>query len=338
MRYRVTLLEGDGIGPEVTTAMRRVLDAAGAPIEWEVMPAGESAAKNHGSPMPDATLQSIRKNRLGLKGPLGTPKGGGYRSANVTLRQALDLYVGLRPVRSLPGIATPYKDVDLVVLRENTEDLYAGIEHEIASKPGQRGDTVLTLKVSTRRAGERIARWSFEHMRNHGRRRIHCCHKAPVVPLADGAFVDAFRRVGDEYPFLEKMDVTVDTLALELANDPSPYDVLLLQNLYGDILSDLAAGLVGGLGVVPGANIGDGVAVFEAVHGTAPDIANQGLANPLAVLLSALLMLEYVGERAVADRIERAIFDVLEANRVRTKDLGGTADTDTFTQAIMDRL
>jgi len=282
--------------------------------------------------MPRVTLDSIKRNRLGLKGPLMTPKGGGFRSANVALRQELDLYVGYRPVRSLPGVKTPYENVDLVVLRENTEDLYAGIEHEVT--PG----TVLTLKISTRKAGERISRWAFENMRYTGRRRIHCCHKAPVMPLADGAFLDAFRQVGAEYPFIERLDVAVDDLAMMLAMDPSTFDVMLLQNLYGDILSDLVAGLVGGLGVVPGANIGDQVAVFEAVHGTAPDIAGQGLANPLALLMSALLMLEYVGEHKVKARIERAVWDVLEAGTHTTRDLGGKAGTAEFTEAILDRL
>jgi len=332
MKYRVTLIKGDGIGPEVTEATCRVLDAAGAPIEWEEAPGGAEAVERYGKPMPEATLAAVRRNRLGLKGPLMTPKGKGFRSANVTLRQELDLYVGYRPVRSIPGIDTPYKDVDLVVLRENTEDLYAGIEHEIT--PG----TILTLKVSTRTAGERIASWAFENMRYTGRRKIHCCSKANVVPMADGAFVDAFERIGAEYPYIEKQTLPVDTLSFNLAQDPRPYDVLLLQNLYGDILSDLAAGLVGGLGVVPGANIGDRIAVFEAVHGTAPDIAGKGIANPLAVLNSALLLLQYVGEHKVADRIERAIFDVLEAGRVRTGDLGGKANTATFTDAIIDRL
>jgi isocitrate dehydrogenase (NAD+) len=240
--------------------------------------------------------------------------------------------VGYRPVRSLPGVLTPYSDVDLVVLRENTEDLYAGIEHKVGE------DTVITLKVSTTRSAERIAKWAFEHVRNNGRRRIDCCHKATVVPLADGAFVDAFFRVGEDYPYVQQGDLPVDTLAFELAQNPDPFDVLLLQNLYGDILSDLAAGLVGGLGVVPGANIGDRCAVFEAVHGTAPDIAGKGVANPLAVLLSGLLMLEYVGERKIAERIERAVFDVLEAGTHRTRDLGGEADTARFTDAIIDKL
>lgn len=332
MQYRVTLIKGDGIGPEVTDATCRILAAAGAPIEWEEAPGGALAVQEYGVPMPQQTLDSVRRNRLGLKGPLMTPKGKGFRSANVTLRQELDLYVGYRPVKTLPGIKTPYTNVDLVTLRENTEDLYAGIEHEVT--PG----TVLTLKVSTRKAAARIASWAFENMRYTGRRTIHCCTKAAVVPLADGAFLDAFRTVGAEYPFLEKRDKPVDNLAFELALDPTRFDVLLLQNLYGDILSDLAAGLVGGLGVVPGANIGDQIAVFEAVHGTAPDIAGRGIANPLAVLSSALLMLEYVGEHKVKARIERAVWDVLEEGKHLTGDLGGSANTAGFSDAIIDKL
>ncbi len=332
MKYRVTLIKGDGIGPEVTDATCRILAAAGAPIEWEEAPGGALAVEQHGVPMPEQTLASVRRNRLGLKGPLMTPKGKGFRSANVTLRQELDLYVGYRPVKTLPGIKTPYQAVDLVTLRENTEDLYAGIEHEITA------GTVLTLKVSTRKAGERIARWAFENMRYTGRRKIHCCTKAAVVPLADGAFQDAFEAVGMGYPYIEKALLPVDNLAFQLAQAPTRFDVLLLQNLYGDILSDLAAGLVGGLGVVPGANIGDRIAVFEAVHGTAPDIAGKGIANPLAVLSSALLLLEYVGEHKVKGRIERAVWDVLEEGKYLTGDLGGTANTEGFSDAIIDKL
>jgi isocitrate dehydrogenase (NAD+) len=332
MKYRVTLLEGDGIGPEVTGATCRILAAAGAPIEWERAPAGGEAMEKYGVPMPEVTLDSIRKNRLGLKGPLMTPKGGGFRSANVTLRQALDLYVGLRPVKTLPNVPGAWPGLDLVLFRENTEDLYAGIEHEVT--PG----TVVSLKTSTVRAGERISRWAFEHMRYRGRRTIHCCHKAPINPLADGAFLNAFRKVGGEYPFLEQLDIGVDTLSLLLPMDPSRFDVLLLQNLYGDILSDLCAGLAGGLGVVPGANIGSKAAVFEAVHGTAPDIAGKGLANPLAVLLSGLMLLEHVGEWKIAGRIERAVWDVLAAGKHLTGDLGGKAGTAEFTDAVIDAL
>jgi isocitrate dehydrogenase (NAD+) len=332
MNYRVSLIRGDGIGPEVTESVCRVLAAANAPIEWEEVPAGLLAVETFGVPMPKATVDSIRRNRLGLKGPLSTPQGKGFRSANVTLRQELKLHVGLRPVRSLPGILTPYENVDIVLLRENTEGLYSGIEHRIQD------ETVLTLKVSTRKAGLKIAKWTFEHMRYEGRRKVHCCHKAPVVPLADGAFLDAFYSVASEYPYIQSSDMYVDNLAMSLAMDPRSFDVLLLQNLYGDIISDLCAGLVGGLGVVPGANIGDQIAVFEAVHGTAPDIAGQGKANPLALLGSALLLLEFVGARRIAKRIEHAIFDVLETGRYLTGDLGGSSSTSEFTEAIIDQL
>lgn len=332
MTYRVTLIPGDGIGPEVTGATCRILEAAGAPVEWERVAAGMEAVEAGEEPLPQAVLQSLRRNRVGLKGPLMTPKGGGYRSANVTLRQSLQLYTGWRPVVSLPGVKARYDDVDVVVLRENTQGLYSGIEHEVT--PG----TIVTLKVSSAEASERIARWAFDYARNHGRRKITVCHKMSVVPRADGAFVDAFDAVGDDYPFIQQERLSIDEVAMGLASDPDAFDVVLLQNLYGDIISDLCAGLVGGLGVVPGANVGDRIAVFEAVHGTAPDIAGQGVANPLAVLLSGLLMMEYMGERAVADRVRRAVWDVLEEGRHVTRDLGGDADTRTFTDAVIDKL
>jgi isocitrate dehydrogenase (NAD+) len=332
MTYRVTLIEGDGIGPEVTAATCRLLEAAGAPVEWERIPAGKAAFDAGGDPLPDAVLASLRKNRVGIKGPLETPKGGGYTSANVRLRQSLDLYTGWRPVRSLPGVKSRYSGVDLVVLRENTEGLYAGIEHEVT--PG----TIVSLKVCSAGAGERIARWAFEYACNKGRRKITVCHKKSVLPLADGAFVDAFFRVGQDYPFIAQDQLSLDDLALTMAQDPQQLDVLLLENLYGDIISDLAAGLVGGLGVVPGANVGHRVAVFEAVHGTAPDIAGKGIANPLALMLSATLMMEYMGELKVARRMEQAILGVLEEGRHITGDLGGTAGSVEFTDALVDKL
>ena len=332
MKYRVTLIEGDGIGPEVTGATCQILEAAGAPIEWERVPAGLVAFQLCGEALPNAVIESLRRNRVGIKGPLETPKGGGYTSANVRLRQELDLFTGWRPVRSLPGIKSHYQSVDLVVLRENTEGLYAGIEHEVT--PG----TIVSLKVSSAAAGERIARWAFEHACNRGRRKITVCHKKSVLPLGDGAFVEAFYRVGKEYPFIQQDEIALDDLAMQMAEDPHAFDVVLLENLYGDILSDLAAGLVGGLGVVPGANVGTRVAVFEAVHGTAPDIAGKGLANPLAVLLSGVLMMEYMGEAKIARKIENAIWSVLDAGKVRTGDLGGSASTDEFTQAIIDQM
>ncbi len=332
MAYKITLIPGDGIGPEVTGATCRILEAAGAPVEWETVLAGAQAAEELGNPLPDAVLTSIRRNRVGLKGPLGTPKGTGYRSANVTLRQELQLYTGWRPVTSLPGISSRYRDVDVVVLRENTQGLYSGIEHEVT--PG----TIVSLKVSSRDAGERIARWAFEYACRAGRRRITVCHKKSVLPLADGSFTEAFFRVGAEYPFIEQDERSLDEVVMGLTEDPSRYDVLLLQNLYGDIVSDLCAGLVGGLGVVPGANVGERVAVFEAVHGTAPDIAGKGVANPLAVLLSGCMMMDYVGERRVAERVRRAIDDVLTEGQHLTRDLGGTADTRGFTEAVIDKL
>ena len=336
MKYRVSLLEGDGIGPGITRATCRILNAAGAPIEWEKVPAGVKAVEEYGVPMPEVTLKSIRRNRLGLKGPLMTPKGKGFRSANVTLRQRLNLYVGLRPVKSLPGLKTNYAEVDLIVLRENTEGLYSGIEHSLQD------GTVITVKTSTRAAAERISKWGYEYMRYNGRRKIHCCHKASVVPMADGAFLDAFHAIGANYPYIEKKDLFVDNLAMALAMKPAQFDVLLLQNLYGDIISDATAGLVGGLGVVPGANVGDQIAVFEAVHGTAPDIAGRGIANPMALLRSALLMLEYVGEQKIATNIEKAMCAVLEEGQYLTGDLlqdkSKAVQTETFADAIIDKL
>lgn len=309
-----------------------VLAAAGAPVEWERMPGGEAAFRRLGTPMPDATLDSIRRNRVALKGPLGTAKGSGYRSANVALRQALQLFAGWRPVRSLPGVETPWTGVDLVVVRENTEGLYAGIEHRVTP------DTVVSLKLSSSGAAERIARWAFEHARVAGRRRVTVVHKRNVLPLGDGAFVDAAARVARDYPFVAFDDALLDDVALGLAVDPSAWDILLMENLYGDILSDLAAGLVGGLGVVPGANVSDHLAVFEAVHGTAPDIAGQGVANPLALLSSAVLMLRWMGMRSPAEAVDQAIGEVLSAGPVRTRDLGGTAGTADLVAALVDAL
>jgi isocitrate dehydrogenase (NAD+) len=296
------------------------------------VPAGLKGIEQFGTPLPDVVLDSLRRNRVGIKGPLTTPKGGGYSSPNVGLRKTGDLYVGWRPVKSLPGVRSRYKDVDLVVLRENTEGLYSGIEHEVT--PG----TVVTLKVSSKRAAERISRWAFEHARHAGRRKVTMVHKNSVQPRTDGAYIEAFQAVAEDYPFIQSETCSIDEVAMELARDPSRFDVMVLENLYGDILSDLCAGLVGGLGVVPGANVGDGMAVFEAVHGTAPDIAGKGIANPLAVLLSSMLMLKYMGEAAVHDRVERAVLDVLGEGRYLTGDLGGTANTATFTDAIIDKL
>ena len=329
---RVVLIEGDGIGPEVTAAARRVVAAAGVAIDWVPAAAGLGAAEKYGDPLPDATLDLIRKHRVALKGPCTTPVGKGFRSINVLLRQGLDLYASVRPVRTLPGVKTPFENVDLVVVRENTEGLYAGLEHVVV--PG----VVESLRVITRPAAERIVRFAFELARQRGRRRVTFCHKTDVMRLSDGLFLACARGVADEYPFVQFDEKPVDTVCLELALDPTGFDVLVMENLFGDVISDLCAGLVGGLGVVPGANLGGRYAVFEAVHGSAPDIASKGLANPVAVIRSAAMLLDHVGERAAAERIERAVARTLERGVGLTRDLGGTGTTETITNEIVRNL
>ena len=326
--HRITLVPGDGIGPEVTGAVVNVLERAGLDVEWERHLAGAAALARDGVTLPDALLASIRRNTVALKGPLTTPVGGGFTSVNVGLRKALDLFANLRPVKSLPGVASRYQHVDLVIVRENTEDLYAGLEHEVV--PG----VVESLKITTEASSTRIARFAFEYARRHGRRRVTAVHKANIMKMGDGLFLDCFRAVAKGYPEIVADDRIVDATCMHLVLDPMRFDVLLLPNLYGDIVSDLCAGLVGGLGVVPGANLGSGVAVFEAVHGSAPDIAGKNLANPTALLLSAVLMLRHIGEGAIADRVMKALDEVLTEGRVRTRDLGGTASTTEFADAI----
>ncbi len=332
MSTRVVLIPGDGIGPEVTAAAQQIIAAAGAKIEWIEADAGLGAAERHGDPLPERTIELIRQHRVALKGPCTTPVGKGYRSINVRLRKELDLYASMRPVHSLPGISVPYQDVDLIVVRENTEGLYSGLEHFVV--PG----VVESLRIVTKKAAERIVRFAFELARHKDRRKITFCHKADVLPLSDGLFLKTARGVADDYPFLEFEELRVDTLCMELALDPTRYDVLVMENLFGDVLSDLCAGLVGGLGLVPGANIGARYAVFEAVHGSAPDIAGKGLANPIAVLRSGNLLLEYIGQNAVASRIEGAIRRTLQAGKGLTKDLGGAGNTETLTRAIIAHL
>jgi isocitrate dehydrogenase (NAD+) len=329
---RVVLIPGDGIGPEVTAAAKQIIAAAGAKIEWIEAEAGLGAAERQGDPLPERTIELIRQHRVALKGPCTTPLGKGYRSINVRLRKELDLYASMRPVHSLPGISVPYQDVDLIVVRENTEGLYSGLEHFVV--PG----VVESLRIVTKKAAERIVRFAFELARHKDRRKITFCHKADVLPLSDGLFLKTARGVADDYPFLEFEELRVDTLCMELALDPTRYDVLVMENLFGDVLSDLCAGLVGGLGLVPGANIGARYAVFEAVHGSAPDIAGKGLANPIAVLRSGNLLLEYIGQNAVASRIEGAIRRTLQAGKGLTKDLGGAGNTETLTRAIIAHL
>jgi len=330
--HAVTLLPGDGIGPEVTEAAVRVLDAAGVRIAWDRVEAGGEVVAKYGTPVPEPVLQSIRKRGLALKGPITTPVGEGFRSANVTLRQDLDLYACVRPVKSLPGVTTRFEGVDLIVVRENTEDLYSGLEHRVC--PG----VVESIKVITERACLRIAHFAFRMAEREGRRKITAVHKANIMKLSDGLFLECCRRVAREHRDVEYGEVIVDNCAMQLVRDPGQFDVLLLENLYGDIMSDLCAGLVGGLGVVPGANIGDDVAVFEAVHGSAPDIAGKRLANPTAVILSSVEMLKYVGETQAARRIEAAVHATLSEPLLRTRDLGGKATTDQFTDAVIERL
>jgi isocitrate dehydrogenase (NAD+) len=328
----VVAIAGDGIGPEVLTATRQILDAAGARLTWIEAEAGLGAADRLGDPLPLATLDLIRKHRVALKGPCTTPVGRGFRSINVRLRQELDLFASVRPVRTLPGVAVPYHAVDLVVVRENTEGLYAGLEHVVV--PG----VVESLRIVTRAAALRIVRFAFELARRQGRRRVTFCHKANVLPLSDGLFLDCARAVSDDYPFVEFEEMHVDALCLRLALDPTQFDVLVMENLFGDVVSDLCAGLVGGLGLVPGANIGERYAVFEAVHGSAPDIAGKGIANPIALMLSAAMLLDHVGQLAAARRVEAAIVRTLERGEGLTPDLGGTGTTATLRDAILRQL
>ena len=324
----ITLIPGDGIGPEVTEAVVRIFKAAGLDIEWERYDAGVTAFKRFNQSLPVELLDSIKRNRVALKGPVTTPIAEGMPSVNVGLRKALDLFANLRPVRNLPGVTSRYTDVDLVIVRENTEDLYAGLEHEVV--PG----VVESLKIITERASTRIARFAFDHVRTNGRRRVTAIHKANIMKLGDGLFLDSIRKVAREHIDVTYDEKIVDAACMQLVMFPERFDVLLLPNLYGDIVSDLCAGLVGGLGVVPGANLGTECAVFEAVHGSAPDIANKNLANPTALLLSALMMLDHLGERETCDRIRAVLERILLEGTIRTRDLGGTATTTEFADAV----
>jgi len=333
VKHRITLLPGDGIGPEVTAAVVAIIECAGVEVEWEKYFVGSEAISRFGDPLPPEVLESILRNKVALKGPVTTPVGTGFSSINVRLRKTLDLYANLRPVKSMPNIITRYENIDLVVVRENTESLYAGLEHEVV--PG----VVESLKIITERASTRIARFAFDYAVTHGRRRVTAVHKANIMKLSDGLFLQCFRNVAKDYPNIKADDRIVDNLCMQLVMNPNQFDVLLLENLYGDIVSDLTAGLVGGLGVVGGANIGEAGAVFEAVHGSAPDIAGQNRANPLALLQSAVLMLRHIGEIGPAQRIEDAITRVLASGpERRTRDIGGTGTTADFTAAMCDRL
>jgi isocitrate dehydrogenase (NAD+) len=332
MSHTITLIPGDGIGPEVAAAVVRVLAAAAVAIEWDRHDAGVVAFKRVGQALPADLLESIRRNKVALKGPVTTPIAEGFTSVNVGLRKALDLYANLRPVRNVDGVESRFKGVNLVVVRENTEDLYSGLEHEVV--PG----VVESLKIITEKASTRIAHFAFTHARETGRTRVTAIHKANIMKLGDGLFLESARAVSRQYMEIGYDERIVDAACMHLVMHPEKFDVLLLPNLYGDIVSDLCAGLVGGLGVVPGANVGGDCAVFEAVHGSAPDIADKNLANPTALLLSALMMLDHIGERARAERIRAALSKVLTEGRVRTRDLGGQASTTEFTDAICREL
>src|SRR5499426_4828696 len=329
MTHRITLIPGDGIGPEVASNVVRIIEAAGVEVQWETHYAGAQALEKFGETLPQELLDSILQNKVALKGPVTTPVGKGFTSVNVGLRKTLDLYANLRPVRALPNVQCRYPELDLVVVRENTESLYAGLEHVVV--PG----VVESLKIITEKASTRIARFAFDYARRESRKRVTAIHKANIMKLSDGLFLDCFRKVAAEYPEIASDDKIVDNACMQLVMRPQQFDVMLLENLYGDIISDLAAGLVGGLGVVPGANIGELGAVFEAVHGSAPDIAGKNIANPTALLQTAIMMLRHLGERAAADLIERAMIHTLANKQVRTRDLGGTASTTEYTEAIV---
>jgi isocitrate dehydrogenase (NAD+) len=333
MAHRVTLIPGDGIGPELAAATKRVLDASGVEFEWEVVDAGEAVMAKEGTPLPQSVLDSIIRNKVAIKGPITTPVGVGFRSVNVALRQTLGLYANLRPVRSIPGLVTRYENVDLVIVRENTEDLYAGIEHMVGP------DAAESIKIITRAASERIARYAFEYAVANGRRKVTAVHKANIMKFSDGLFLESCRTIAAQYEGrIAFEDRIVDNMCMQLVQKPELYDVLVLPNLYGDIVSDLCAGLVGGLGVAPGANIGPDAAVFEAVHGSAPKYAGQNKANPTALMLSGVLLLRHIGEQAAAERVENAVRAVIAEGRTVTYDLGGSAGTSEFADAIVARL
>ncbi|HEU4390167.1 MAG TPA: isocitrate dehydrogenase (NAD(+)) [Blastocatellia bacterium] len=332
MKHRITLIPGDGIGPEVAGATVSVVRAAGVQIEWESFVVGTEALTKYGDPLPQDLLDSIKRNQVALKGPVMTPIGSGFVSSNVRLRKELDLYANLRPIKSLDGVPTRYEDVDLVVVRENTEDLYSGLEHEVV--PG----VVESLKIITARASTRIARFAFEYARREGRKKVTAIHKANIMKMSDGLFLNCFREVAKQYPEIESDDLIVDNACMQLVINPHQFDMLLLENLYGDIISDLGAGLVGGLGVVPGANIGEEAAVFEAVHGAAPSIAGRGIANPTALIQTAVMMLKYLDEREAAANVQAAVEKVLADGKHLTRDLGGNATTIEFTESVIRAL
>src|ERR1700674_1962629 len=332
IRHRVTLIPGEGIGPEVAAATRRILEATGVQIDWEEIAGRSDSSSNQEKTVNQAAVESVRRNRVALKGPMATAIAGGAPSVNVVLRKTLDLYANLRPGKNMPGLKSHFQGVDLTLVRENTEDLYSGLEHEVV--PG----VVESLKIITERASTRIAKFAFEYAKHHSRKKIHAIHKANIMKLSDGLFLRSVRAVAAQFPQIEYKELIVDNACMQMVMDPQQFDMLLLPNLYGDVMSDLAAGLVGGLGVVPSANIGDECAMFEAVHGTAPDIAGKGFANPTALLMSSILMLDHLGERTTARRIEAALHKVYREAKHTTRDVGGPAGTDEFAEAVIAAL
>ncbi len=332
MKHTITLIPGDGIGPEIIAATVGVVEATGVEIEWETQIGGSQAFEKFGSTLPDSLIESIKKNKVALKGPMMTPVGKGFTSVNVGMRKALDLYANVRPIKALPNVECRYPELDLVIMRENTEDLYAGLEHVVV--PG----VVESIKVITEKASTRIAQYSFEYAKRLGRKKATAFHKANIMKLSDGLFLDCFYNVAKDYPEIEADDKIIDNACMQLVMRPEQFDVIVMENLYGDIVSDLCAGLIGGLGLAPGANIGLETATFEAVHGSAPDIAGQGIANPTAIMLSAIMMLKHIDEFDAAERMEKAIMDVFREGEVRTKDLGGKSSTSEFANAIIKKL
>lgn len=330
--HEITLIPGDGIGPEVTGAARKVIEAAGVKVNWDVVEAGAKVMDEYKTPLPDYVLESIRKNKIALKGPVTTPVGSGFRSVNVALRQAFNLYANVRPIKTYEGIPTRYEDVDLIIVRENTEDLYAGVEHKIGDYAAE------SIKIITREASTKISKFAFDMAKKQNRKKVTAVHKANIMKYSDGLFLECARNVSKEYSDVEFEDMIVDAMSMKLVQNPEKYDVLVMPNLYGDILSDMAAGLVGGLGVAPGANIGEEISVFESIHGSAPDIAGKNIANPTAAILSGVMMLRFIGEMEVADKIDNAIKNVLKAGKVLTVDLGGKATTDEFTEEVIKNL
>jgi isocitrate dehydrogenase (NAD+) len=332
MKHTITLIPGDGIGPEIVAATVRIIESTGVDIAWETQILGAQALEKYGSTLPDEAIEAMRRTKVALKGPIMTPVGKGFTSVNVGLRKALDLYANVRPIKALPNVECRYPNLDLVIVRENTEDLYAGLEHIVV--PG----VVESLKIITEKASTRIAKYAFEYARDNGRKKVTAVHKANIMKLSDGLFLECFYNVAKDYPEIKADDKIIDNCCMQLVMRPEQFDVMVMENLYGDIVSDLCAGLIGGLGLAPGANIGELGAVFEAVHGSAPDIAGQGIANPTALLMSAIVMLRYLGEKEAGQKVEDAMMAVFAEGKIRTKDLGGTAKTNEFARAIVEKI